>query len=44
MTLLPYWDSNVDMEIAPWFPLRMDYEPVSVNAYHSRVLDRKSVV
>ncbi len=38
MTLLPYWDSNVDMEIAPWFPLRMDYEPVSVNAYHSRVL------
>jgi len=26
------------MEIAPWFPLRMDYEPVSVNAYHSRVL------
>ena len=38
MTPLPYWDSNVDMEIAPWFPLRMDYEPISVNAYHSRAL------
>ncbi len=38
MTPLPYWDSNVDMEIASWFPLRMDYEPVSVNAHHSRLL------
>ena len=38
MTPLPYWDSNVDMEIASWFPLRMDYEPISVNAHHSRLL------
>jgi hypothetical protein len=38
VTSLPYWDSDVDMEVASWFPLRMDYLPVSVNAHHSAVL------
>lgn len=37
-SLLPYWDSNVDMEIAPWFPFGVDYKPVSVNAHHSGIL------
>ncbi len=40
MTSLPYWDSNVDMEIAPWFPLGVDYKPVSVNSHHSGSLSR----
>ncbi len=40
MPPLPYWDSNVDMEVASWFPLRMDYEPVSINAHHSVLLSR----
>ena len=40
MPPLPYWDSNVDMEVASWFPLRMDYKPVSINSHHSAVLSR----
>lgn len=40
MTSLPYWDSNVDMQIAPWFPLGVDYKPVSVNSHHSGRLSR----
>lgn len=35
MTSLPYWDTGVDMRIAPWFPLGVDYGPISVNHHHS---------
>lgn len=40
MTSLPYWDSDVDMQIAPWFPLGVDYKPVSVNLFHSGRLSK----
>ncbi|MGI6782813.1 MAG: hypothetical protein ACOX5A_01190 [Aminivibrio sp.] len=40
MTSLPYWDSDVDMQIAPWFPLGVDYKPVSINLFHSGLLSK----
>lgn len=35
---LPYWDQNVDLEIASWLPYRIDFTPISVNALHSERL------
>ncbi|HCL79648.1 MAG TPA: hypothetical protein DIC53_06750 [Synergistaceae bacterium] len=35
MAGLPYWSTNVEMEVASWLPLGIDYDPVSVNAHHS---------
>ena len=29
--MLPYWNSDLDLEIASWFPLGLDYRPVSSN-------------
>ncbi len=29
--MLPYWSSDLDLEIASWFPLGVDYRPVPVN-------------
>lgn len=40
MTSLPYWDSYVEMQIAPWFPLGVDYKPVSINLFHSGRLEK----
>ena len=30
--MLPYWNSDLDLEIASWFPFGVDYRPVSVHA------------
>ena len=32
---LPYWDQNVNLEIASWMPYGIDFNPVSVNALYS---------
>ena len=29
--MLPYWNSDLDLEIASWFPLGVDYRPVPTN-------------
>lgn len=39
MASMNYWDHNVDLRIVSWFPLGRDYKPVSINAYHSNVLE-----
>ena len=36
--MLPYWDSDLDMEVAPWFPWGVDYQPVSINHLYSAQL------
>lgn len=36
---LPYWDSHVDMEVASWFPLGVDFCPVSINSLFSSDLE-----
>ncbi|NLL36518.1 MAG: hypothetical protein GX256_03220 [Fretibacterium sp.] len=38
--MLSYWSSDLDLEIAPWFPLGVDYNPVSINLFHSKQLER----
>jgi len=38
--LLRYWNSDLDLEIASWFPFGVDYKPVSINAMHSPRLKR----
>lgn len=30
-SVLPYWDQNIDLDIAPWVPYGKDYTPVTVN-------------
>lgn len=40
MTVLPYWNSTMNMRIPSWFPFGVDYIPVSVNAHHSGILRR----
>ncbi|MDO5116768.1 MAG: hypothetical protein Q4D58_11845 [Synergistaceae bacterium] len=30
-SVLPYWDQNIDLDIAPWIPYGKDYSPVTVN-------------
>ena len=34
--MLPYWNSDLDLEIASWFPLGVDYRPVS-SSQHPRL-------
>ena len=29
--MLPYWNSDLDLEIASWFPFGVDYRPISMN-------------
>ena len=31
-SVLPYWDQNIDLDIAPWVPYGKDYSPVTVNS------------
>lgn len=38
--MLPYWNSDLDLEIASWFPLGVDYQPVSINHLYSSRLRR----
>ncbi len=33
--MLPYWNSDLALEIAPWFPLGVDYQPISINRLYS---------
>lgn len=40
MTLLPYWDRHVDLDMDSWAPYGVDFSPVSVNALHSEALHR----
>ena len=40
IALLPYWNSDLDLEIASWFPLGLDYQPVSANHFYSPQLRR----
>jgi hypothetical protein len=35
MKNLPYWNVNLDFDIASWLPMGMDYRPVSVNHLYS---------
>ncbi|MDR1740326.1 MAG: hypothetical protein LBR38_00545 [Synergistaceae bacterium] len=37
---LRYWNSDIDLEIASWFPFGVDYKPVSINELHSLKLER----
>jgi len=30
--LLPYWNSDLDLEVASWFPFGVDYQPISMNS------------
>ncbi|MBQ3403526.1 MAG: hypothetical protein IJG65_09210 [Synergistaceae bacterium] len=36
--ILPFWNSELYVEISSWFPFGKDYHPVSVNRFHSRTL------
>ncbi len=38
MSLLPYWDHSVDMDIDNWAPYSLDYTPISVIGFHSEGL------
>lgn len=37
-SILPYWDQNIDLDIAPWIPYGKDFSPVTVNSMYSPVL------
>jgi hypothetical protein len=39
-SLLGYWNSELDLEIASWFPFGVDYKPVSINELHSLRLEK----
>ena len=30
--MLPYWNSDLDLEVASWFPFGVDYQPISMNS------------
>ena len=36
--ILPYWNSELRVEITSWFPWGKDYQPVSVNRFHDGTL------
>ncbi len=36
--LLPFWNSELQVEIPAWFPWGKDYQPVSVNRFHDSTL------
>ena len=38
--MLRYWSTDLDLEIASWFPFGVDYNPISVNSMHSPRLRR----
>lgn len=38
--MLPYWDSDLDLEIVSWFPFGVDYQPVSSHCLYSPRLRR----
>lgn len=38
--MLRYWSSDLDLEVAPWFPFGLDYQPVSINLLHSSQLKK----
>ena len=40
--MLRYWNSDLDLEIASWFPFGVDYKPTSINSLHSSQLKRIS--
>ena len=35
-----YWSSDLDLEIASWFPFGVDYKPISINLLHSFQLEK----
>ncbi|GHS96546.1 hypothetical protein AGMMS50276_15090 [Synergistales bacterium] len=37
--MLRYWNSDLDLEVASWFPFGVDYKPVSINTMHSFQLE-----
>ncbi|MCR5335780.1 MAG: hypothetical protein K6E42_04425 [Synergistes sp.] len=37
-SILPYWDQNIDLDIAPWVPYGKDFSPVSVNSLYNPLL------
>lgn len=39
-SILPYWDQNIDLDIAPWVPYGKDYSPVTVNRLCDPLLGR----
>ena len=41
-SVLPYWDQNIDLDIAPWVPYGKDYSPVTVNRLYNPLLGRGS--
>lgn len=36
--ILPFWSSELHVEIPSWFPWGKDYQPVSINRFYNRVL------
>ncbi len=36
--ILPFWNSELYVEISSWFPFGKDYQPVSVNRFYDRTL------
>lgn len=40
--ILPFWNSELYVEISPCFPFGRDYHPVSLSRFHSPVLERIS--
>ena len=36
--ILPFWSSELYVEISPWFPFGKDYQPVSVNRFYDSTL------
>jgi hypothetical protein len=40
MLLLRYWSSDLDLEIASWFPFGVDYKPISINELYSLQLEK----
>lgn len=37
-SILPYWDQNIDIDIAQWVPYGKDYSPVTVNTMFNPLL------
>lgn len=36
--ILPFWNSELHVEISSWFPFGKDYQPVSVNRFYNKSL------
>ena len=36
--ILPFWNSELQVEIPSWFPWGKDYQPVSINRFHNKML------